>query len=242
MVFGSVLHSTLAEYHLSIANGKASERAYLLDFQAKQWRERLKREPISFKNGENETDLLDLSIRLLELYLNDSSPENIVGVERAFWVPMMTSNGVILEKPLLAIVDLITKSNERMVITEFKTSSRNYSESDVQHSLQASCYAHALQSRFGNLPEIGYTVFVKTKTPKLQRLSTTRTIEQNCRLGDIAHQIECAVASKIFYPIESAMNCSGCSFRTECKAWSSWSKNKVVPTVGRRPEGVLSAC
>ena len=45
------------------------------------------------------------------------------------------------------------------------------------------------------------------------------------RLGDIVQTIEKAVDAGIFYPVESAMNCSTCSYRQPCREWGRPSEN-----------------
>lgn len=64
-----------------------------------------------------------------------------------------------------------------------------------------------------------FTVLVKTKTPKIQRLKTARNEDDLGRLGDLVENVERAVDNEIFYPIESPLNCSMCAFRQECREW-----------------------
>nr|WP_236262031.1 hypothetical protein [Pirellula staleyi] len=64
-----------------------------------------------------------------------------------------------------------------------------------------------------------YTVLVKTKTPKLQHLHTTRGVEDLGRLGDIVENVQRAIEASVFYPVESALNCSTCPYRRQCRAW-----------------------
>ncbi len=119
----------------------------------------------------------------------------------------------------MAILDLITATDEGLKIHELKTSGRSYGQFEVDTSLQATCYAHAAHTQFTVPVEVEFAVLVKTKTPKLQRISTVRYEEDSPRLGDLVQNIERAVVNEIFYPIETPMNCSGCPFRAPCLEW-----------------------
>ena len=90
---------------------------------------------------------------------------------------------------------------------------------DVSSSLQPTCYVHAVRECLGQEPSVEYTVLVKTKTPKVQRLQTSRYAEDCGRLGDLVQSIQRAVDLGIFYPVESPMNCTTCPYRQSCRDW-----------------------
>ena len=98
-------------------------------------------------------------------------------------VPLFNSRGEALEKPLLTIPDLITRDKAELTVTEFKTSGRRYGESETESSLQASCYAHAVQDRYDEQPRVRYTVLVKTKTPQIQHLETVPALSEKTAVG-----------------------------------------------------------
>lgn len=221
LVFGSVMHATLAEYHDSIVRNQVLSRDRLIESVRSGWAFRSSSEKIQFKPEELQAELIDQSIAMLELYLLQPPPALIIAIELPFWVPIETSHGGILEKPLLAVMDLIFKQEDQITIREFKTSARSYSEAEVALSLQATSYVYSFQTRHGILPDLQFTVFVKTKTPKVQNISTFRTNNELYRFGDLVQEVEASINSKIFYPIESPLNCGGCSYFHECKAWRS---------------------
>ena len=84
------------------------------------------------------------------------------------------------------VPDLITRQDDGTPkVVEIKTTSRAFSESEVATSLQPTCYASALHDLTGQGPLVEYTVLVKTKVPKVQRIEAIRTIPDFRRLGDI---------------------------------------------------------
>jgi CRISPR/Cas system-associated exonuclease Cas4 (RecB family) len=156
---------------------------------------------------------------LVDLYLAEPPPERIVAVEREIISPVHDSSGEYLETPLVAVADLIVESETGLLVREFKTSARAYGESEVATSLQPTCYVNAVQEVFGEPTTVEYTVLVKTKTPKIQKIPVEQQEEDLGRLGDIVKNIEKGVQAGIFYPVESPMNCSTCPYRGPCREW-----------------------
>ena len=191
---------------------------------------------IEFKSGELLEHSVEQAITLIELYAREPQPTDIVCVERRMTVPLQNSDGDILEKPLVAVADLICRPNNGILITEFKTAAKAYSEFEVDSSLQPSCYVNASLELFGEIANVEFAILVKTKTPKIQRLRTIRDAKDLGRLGDLVETIEHSVANQNYYPIESTMNCSSCSYRKECRLWkpkrSASKEMKLVPLNG----------
>lgn len=219
MALGSAIHKGLADYHLAIQKGDQASLDLLKSSFLEAYSGAEQQLPIDFKEKESRASSIEQGVALLEAYHKEPPPENIVAIEEPMLVPIITSSGDVLEKPLVAIVDLLFRDEEGLVVDEFKTSSRKYSESEAESTLQASCYVHAVREIYNEPAAVRYTVFVKTKTPSIQRLNTVRTADDFGRVGDIVQTIERAIEADAFYPIESPLNCSGCSFLQECRDW-----------------------
>jgi CRISPR/Cas system-associated exonuclease Cas4 (RecB family) len=219
LALGSAVHAGLAEYHRRVMEREEISPEAVTKALRDDWQERETRETIQFRDGDTRDDCIAQGVHLLELYLKEPPPERIVAVEQRFMAPLCNSRGEYLETPLVAITDLITGTEDGLRVQEFKTSGRAYSESDVASSLQPTCYVHAVRECLGQEPSVEYTVLVKTKTPKVQRLQTSRYAEDCGRLGDLVQSIQRAVDLGIFYPVESPMNCSTCAYRQPCRDW-----------------------
>lgn len=229
MALGSAVHAGLAEYHRRLmAHEQATPETITKAFQA-DWQERESNESIQFRDGDTRDDCIAQGMHLLELYLKEPPPERIVAVEHRFMAPLSNSQGEYLETPLVAITDLITADDDSLQVKEFKTSGRAYSESEVESSLQPTCYVHAVRECLGQEPSVEYTVLVKTKTPKVQRLQTSRYADDCGRLGDLVQTIQRAVDLGIFYPVESPMNCATCAYRQQCRDWGQ--SNRPIESV-----------
>jgi len=234
LLLGSAVHHALACYHQTLQQHGDVNRDDLHREFREHFALRESEVKVDWKPGESSEELAVQGIGLLDLYLNQPPPTDIVAVEQTLLVPLITSEGDILETPLMAIADLVTGDSRVLKITEFKTSGRSYGEFEVHRSLQATCYAHALHEQTGIWPTVEYAVLVKTKSPKLQQLKTTRNERDGNRLGDLVKQIETGIENQVFYPVESPLNCSGCAFREPCQDWKPRSCSApVVPLNGR---------
>ncbi|MFN4260905.1 MAG: RecB family exonuclease [Gemmataceae bacterium] len=219
LVLGSAVHHALAEYHRGLQAGQPVNRGCLHDALVKGWEHREAEGTVIFKSGDSKDDSIALGAALVDVYLQEPPPEKIVQVEQAIIAPMHNSQGEILETPLMAVADLITTVSDGLKVHEFKTSGRAYSETEADTSLQPTCYVNAVQEIFGESTRVEYTVLVKTKTPKVQRLEAVRHEEDLGRLGDIVQTIERAVQARVFYPVASPLNCSSCPYRQPCRKW-----------------------
>lgn len=228
LVLGSSVHAALAEYHRTVQQDESTDAGKLHRIITETWTKRESETPITFRDGESQSDLVALSITLLELYLKEPPPEHIIGIEQEILAPLHNSRGEILETPLLAVADLITEGNEQLTVHEFKTSGRAYSGMEAETSLQPTCYVNAVQETLGQPAIVEYTVLVKTKTPKIQKLSTVRHEDDLARLGDIVENVERAIEAKVFYPVESPLNCSTCCFHRPCREWGRSEHTELI--------------
>jgi len=219
MALGSAVHEGLAEYHRQLSLGHNVTTSQLQSVFLRSWQQREQERPIQYRDGEDQQQVIEQGVALLEAYHNEPPPQNIVAVEESMTVPLHTSEGEFLEKPLVAVIDLLTRDEAGLTVSEFKTSGRRFNEFEADTTLQASCYAHAVRERYDQSPRVRYTILVKTKTPAVQYLETSRTDADMSRLGDVVQAVERAITIGAFYPIESPMNCSGCPFRKPCQEW-----------------------
>jgi putative RecB family exonuclease len=234
-VLGSAVHEALATYHRSILGGRPCDRETVMDAFLKAWTEREARETIRYSEGGNRDDILEQGGSVLGVYLQGPPPSGIVAVEEPFLSPIVSSEGDVLEKPLVSILDLLTRESTGLTITDFKTSGRSMSAMEAETSLQATCYANAVDYTFAEQVRFQFVVLVKTRTPKIQNLPTARSETDIGRLGDLVQVVERAIAAKVFYPVETPLNCSTCCYRKECREWTSTSgvSTRVsLPTVG----------
>ncbi len=219
MALGSAVHEGLAEYHRHLQVNEPVPADLVQETFLNAWQASEDRQPVQFREKDTKDELLAQGIGLLELYLQEPPPQNIVAIEEPMLVPLFTSSGECLEKPLMAVLDLLNRDDHGLVVNEYKTSGRRYSELETEMMLQATSYAAAVQHKYDERPGVRYVILVKTKKPQVQYLETIRTDADINRLGDIVQTIERAIQAEVFYPVESTMNCSGCPFYRQCREW-----------------------
>ena len=220
LVLGSAVHEALAEYHHSLRSGRPIGSHQVGNVFLANWKRRQEQERIQYRPNENATQLIEQGLGLIDTYLEASPPTEILAVEHRFTVPLSHRSNHYLDRPLVTIPDLLCQEDNQLTVVELKTSSRRYNQADIDTSLQASCYAGAVATYFGQAVKVRYRVLVKNKAPLLQELTTTRDQEDFQRVGEITHQVQHAVQNNIFYPNESPMNCSTCPYRGPCRDWS----------------------
>jgi len=220
-VLGSAVHSALATYHRQLQSGEATTAGSIRQSYLDAWDSLIRDNQVVALGGKPLDDSRDLGMVLVEAYLEQPPSGSIIAVESPMMAPIANSRGDYLEKPVLIVADLVSRQEDgTLQITEIKTSGRAYSESEVATSLQPTFYANALYETSGEEPAVEFTVLVKTKTPKVQKIQAIRTISDYQRLADLIGVVEKAVEAGVFYPVESPINCSGCPFYRPCREWT----------------------
>ena len=123
-----------------------------------------------------------------------------------------------LSKPLVGEFDLVTVDGGDETICDWKTASVKWPTGKADRDLQATVFCYSFQQKYGINPLFRFDVFTKTKNPVHQQLYTLRTNDDFDRFVYLAGQIEKAVNTGIFLPIESCMNCAECAYGNRCKA------------------------
>jgi len=220
LTLGSAIHQALAAYHHTVQQGQPCGLDNVRTVFCQAWQARKDQVLIVFSHG-TEQATLDQGIALLEAYLRQPPPEQILAVEQELVAPLVNSRGEVLGKPLVAVLDLVTRGNDGIEIVDIKTSARAYSTYDAQLSLQPTAYLYAAQHHYGESASFQYRVLVKTQKVQVQHVATARMPTDFDRFGDLVEAIDRAVALGIHYPVESPLHCSSCAYRKPCREWQS---------------------
>ncbi len=237
---GTAVHAALAAYHEGIRRARPLSPRRIRGVFLESWRDREQKEAIIFRDGEDRDGSLARGIALLDAYLQEPPPTDILAVEHPLIAPLCDGRGTYLEKPLIAVPDLILRDRGGPRILEFKTAGRSLAASDAETSLQATCYLHAIQSVYARPANLEFTVLLKTKIPRIQRIAASRTEVDFSRLGDLVESVERAIAAEALHPIESALNCSTCPYRRPCREWGVDPNPSSIPMT--TPDGGGEPC
>ncbi len=221
LVFGKHIHFAVAEYYRHWQkNGSQMPLEGLQEAFVDGWRE----EPadIAWKNGNNRESLQERGLAMLETFHQErEQPKEIIAVESRFQVELLDpETGEELDKELVGTVDLVERNETgETVLVELKTSSRAYSPGQIEYSHQPSIYLYGLQQQ-GLLEEayetkVRFDVLTRTKTPKFQQLTTTRSNKDIQKTLQLIREVSRAIELEVFYR-HNGWQCGDCQFREVC--------------------------
>jgi len=218
--FGSVIHLVLGEYYEAKMVG---ERMSLKDvhkcFEEHWHRVAEGRTDIKYANGKDfETLLMEGKDLLIAWYMK--LPEDdfkVLGIEEAFSFKIL---GV--EIPIIGAMDLIEEDEAgTIIITDFKTSGKAYSASEIDQNQQMTTYQLGAKANGYTDREILLRLdcLIKTIKPKFQQYYTVRTKIDEIRLIKKIHQVWDGISKGVFVPNDTSWKCKNCSYKTACDEW-----------------------
>lgn len=220
MEFGSSIHNTLEQYYQEKLMGEKLLLKDVHEIFEKFWDKRAKDNlEIQFTKGHDYSSLLMLGKDLLTVWYNKLPDDNynIIGIEEAFSFKLP---GIPL--PFIGAMDLIEQDDAgTVIITDFKTSGRAYSASEVDQNQQLTLYQMAVKSMGFHNREIllKFDALIKTKTPKFKQYWTVRSDLDEHRLIRKANQVWDGIQKQVFIPNDQSWKCKGCSYKTACNEW-----------------------
>jgi len=216
LAFGSAIHSAISWLHNEKLNGNGATLARLYNIFEADWFSQTVEAEIRFKNSDDAARLIMQGREILGLYFQ-SPVEDAEATDVAFTVPLVhPENGHGLSVPLQGFMDLLEVGGG---IVEFKTSAQSMSQKDVDDHLQLTAYGYAYE-RLHQRPPKSYKIidFVKTKSPKMIVLETTRRKEDYARFYSLSSQVLKGIKEGIFFP-RAGYLCADCEFDGPCKGW-----------------------
>lgn len=216
LAFGSAIHSAISWLHREQKDGNGVTLARLYAIFEADWFSQTAETEIRYKNGDDAGKLVMQGREILGLYFQ-SPVVNVEATDVPFTVPLVhPENGHGLSVPLEGFMDLIEVGGG---IVEFKTSAQSMSQKDADEHLQLTAYGYAYE-RLHQRPPMSYKLidFVKTKSPKMIVLETTRTKEDYTRFYGIASQVLKGIKGGIFFP-RAGFLCSDCEYEGPCRGW-----------------------
>ena len=123
-----------------------------------------------------------------------------------------------LNKPLIGEFDLVVTDGGDETICDWKTASAKWPDGKADRDLQATTFCYAYQQKHGTNPLFRFDVFTKAKTPAHHQVYTLRSHDDFDHFIFLAGQIEKAINTGIFLPVENCMNCAECAYGSRCKA------------------------
>jgi len=220
--FGSAIHKVLEEHYRMKMEGNTLSAKELHQIFEKYWRETAEgKEDIRYSEGKDFNTLLLEGKELLTVYHNKMPQDQfrIIGIEEPF---SFTIEGCPV--PIIGATDLIEEDDsETLVITDWKTSGRAYSNDEVDKNFQLTLYQMAAKANGYSNKEIllKFDCLIKTKTPKFEPYYTTRSKEDEIRAAKKIIEVWKGITKGVFIPNDGGSNwkCKGCAYKQACDNW-----------------------
>ena len=220
LVYGSVIHKALEEFHREKMLGNVLSTKDLHRMFEKHWRQEAEgREDIQYTKGKSFDMLLMEGKELLTTYYEKRPKDDfhVVAIEEPF---SFTLPG--LPVPIIGVQDLVEEDESgTLIIVDWKTSSKAYSRDEVDKNLQLGIYQMAAKQNGYADREIllRFDCLVKTKTPKFEQYYTTRTEIDERRIQKKVLQVWEGISKGLFIPNDTSWKCKGCSYKNYCDEW-----------------------
>jgi CRISPR/Cas system-associated exonuclease Cas4 (RecB family) len=221
--FGRALHEAVAFFYKTLKREQAQPDLTLLISAFKAaWHTETAGRDVAFASGSKES-MEGLGMALLKSFYEQVRPRRIEAVEYPFSVTLFDPDGGRpLDFNLVGIIDLIESDEDgHLIISELKTSSKRYADSQGENQLDGLIYAYAMdQLGFRTTDDrtlIRCDVLVKTKTPTFQQAYFNKEAGDYRRLTRWIKDILSALDRGAFYP-NFGWGCKQCQFRKQC--WS----------------------
>lgn len=218
--FGTCIHQVLAEFHQERLGGCWLSRRNLESLFRQYWEERaFNNSDIRYKPGNSYESLLEQGKNLVREYHENYMPEDltVLAIEEPF---SFTVEG--LPVPIIGAMDLVEEDDKGgIVITDFKTASRAYSDEDVRKNFQLMVYHLAARSNGFHDRNIVLMIecLVKTKTPQLRRYSATKDETDETRAVKKIREVWNGIDNGVFIPNDSSWKCKDCCYAKACRDW-----------------------
>ena len=219
LVFGTGIHAAIEDFYRAELAGEAKPDVEQVMFAYRSaW---LPHDPekISFGSSETRASLDLLATKMLTAFLKSPAASvqgRVLGVEEEI-------RGMLLEgvPDLYGRIDLVTEDNDRLVLTDFKTSRGKWSPEQAEDASEQLVLYSKLAGELAPGKKIvtRFLVLTKTKEPVIEehvREVSTAAVKRT--LAGV-ERVWRAIESGVFYPAPSTVGCASCGYRAVCRAW-----------------------
>ena len=221
LVFGSTVHSVLAEFYCGLMIGQQLSVEHLEEIFEAQWRFLAQdNQEIQYKPEKSFDSMLLEGKSLINTFLKELHPDQskIIGVEETF---SFMIDG--LSIPIIGVFDPILAMEDEagVVVVDHKTASKSMSDKDVDQNFQMTVYHLAAKANgfAGQQILLRLDCLIKTKTPKFAQYYTSRTEMDEIKAAKKIIAVWDGISKRVFIPNPESWKCASCSYKSVCEAW-----------------------
>ncbi len=229
LVFGTVIHKVLEQFHLHRMLGESLSILELQHAFEQHWQQKAKEnETILYKEGHDYESYLALGKSLLATYVTElpQTGYEVLALEEPFKLHIP---GVPV--PVIGAIDLIEEDQAgTIIITDHKTAGKAYTKDEIDNNFQLTVYAMAAKANGFHDREIvlKFDCLVKTKKPKFLQYYTVRSPDEEHRVVRRIQAVWNGISKGVFIPNDTSWRCKGCSFKEPCCQWFSYSEQEDI--------------
>ena len=118
-------------------------------------------------------------------------------------------------------IDLVTEDDDRLVLTDFKTSRGKWSTEQAEDASEQLLLYSKLAGELapGKKLVSRFLVLTKTKEPVVEEHLGEVRPDRVARTLASVERVWRAIASENFYPAPSPVGCASCGYRRACEGW-----------------------
>jgi putative RecB family exonuclease len=219
LVFGTGIHAAIESvYRAELAGEAKPDVDQLIEAYRAAWTGH-DADAIQFGSSETRTSLDALAAKMLAAYLKSPAASvrgRVLGVEEEI-------RGVVVEgvPDLFGRIDLVTEDEDRLVLTDFKTSRGKWSPDQAEDANEQLVLYSKLAGELapGKKLVTRFLVLTKTKEPIVEEHLGEVRPDRVARTLASVQRVWRAIASENFYPAPSVVGCSCCGYRKACEGW-----------------------
>lgn len=219
LVFGTGIHAAIESvYRAELAGEAKPDLDALLFAYRSAW---LPHDPDKVQFGSTETrNSLDvLAGKMLMAFLASPAASvqgRVLGVEEEI-------RGTLVEgvPDLYGRIDLVTEDDDRLVLTDFKTSRAKWSPEQADDASEQLVLYSKLAGELapGKKLVTRFLVLTKTKEPVIEEHLGEVRPDRVARTLTSVERVWRAIESENFYPAPSPVGCASCGYRLACEGW-----------------------
>jgi putative RecB family exonuclease len=221
--FGRAIHESARLFYKTLK--ETGQRLPLNDLIAHfkaTWDRETQGYNIRYKEKQTRDTTREKGTQLVRVFYENIAPQRIIGVEVPFSVDLvLEETGEVLSCKLSGIFDLIESDEEdTLVIVELKTSSKRFSDDQIDLDLQGTLYSYALRQigfrTNGDDTLVRYDQLLKQKNPGMETYYAVKGNIDYTWAYHLVRKVLRAIDHEVFHPIPG-WQCKDCPYGKTCQ-------------------------
>jgi ATP-dependent helicase/DNAse subunit B len=221
--FGRAIHEAAKLFYKTLK--ETGQRIPLVDLTQhfkQTWDKETQGNNIRYKEHQNRDTTREKGTQLVKVFYENVAPQRIIGVEVPFSVDLvLEETGEVLPCKLSGIFDLIESDEEdTLVIVELKTSSKRFSDDQLDLDLQGTLYSYALKQirvhTNGEDTLVRYDQLLKQKNPDMETYYAVKGNIDYAWAYHLVRKVLSGIDHEVFHPIPG-WQCKDCPYGKTCQ-------------------------